>query len=216
MVPGSWPPSPGLAPCAILICSSRALTRYSLVTPKRPEATCLMALFLESPLGSGMVALRILATLAGVALAADAVHGDGQRLVRFLADRAVGHGAGLEALDDALDRLDFLDRDRIAALELQQAAQRAQVASTDRRSAARRTCTRAKLLVRTAFCSRWMASGLNRWVSPSLRHWYWPPAVSAWPLSAAAGNAARWRIRISCAMTSMPMPPMREAVQVKY
>ena len=25
--PGSWPPSPGLAPCAILICSSSALTR---------------------------------------------------------------------------------------------------------------------------------------------------------------------------------------------
>ena len=26
-VPGSWPPSPGLAPCAILICNSLALTR---------------------------------------------------------------------------------------------------------------------------------------------------------------------------------------------
>src|SRR5438552_6342425 len=52
LLPGSWPPSPGLAPCAIFICSSRALTRYSLVTPKRPEATCLIALFLESPLAS--------------------------------------------------------------------------------------------------------------------------------------------------------------------
>src|SRR5436190_5309576 len=41
--PGSCPPSPGLAPCAILIWMSSALTRYSLVTPKRPEATCLMA-----------------------------------------------------------------------------------------------------------------------------------------------------------------------------
>ena len=53
LVPGSWPPSPGLAPCAILICSSRAFTRYSLVTPKRPEATCLIAEFFESPFGSG-------------------------------------------------------------------------------------------------------------------------------------------------------------------
>ena len=53
MVPGSWPPSPGLAPCAILIWISWALTRYSLVTPKRPEATCLMAEFRESPFGSG-------------------------------------------------------------------------------------------------------------------------------------------------------------------
>ena len=41
--PGSWPPSPGLAPCAILIWMSSALTRYSLVTPNRPEATCLIA-----------------------------------------------------------------------------------------------------------------------------------------------------------------------------
>src|SRR6266702_1925602 len=47
--PGSCPPSPGFAPCAILICSSSAFTRYSLLTPNRPEATCLMALFLESP-----------------------------------------------------------------------------------------------------------------------------------------------------------------------
>ncbi len=47
--PGSWPPSPGLAPWAILISSSVALARYSAVTPKRPEATCLMRLFFESP-----------------------------------------------------------------------------------------------------------------------------------------------------------------------
>src|SRR3954464_4633565 len=52
-VPGSWPPSPGLAPCAILICRSSALTRYSLVTPKRPDATRLIALRRESPFASG-------------------------------------------------------------------------------------------------------------------------------------------------------------------
>ena len=52
--PGSWPPSPGLAPCAILIWMSSALTRYSAVTPKRPDATCLMAERMESPLGSGL------------------------------------------------------------------------------------------------------------------------------------------------------------------
>ena len=51
--PGSWPPSPGLAPCAILICSSSAFTRYSVVTPKRPEATCLIFDRRLSPLGSG-------------------------------------------------------------------------------------------------------------------------------------------------------------------
>src|ERR671916_880509 len=44
LVPGSCPPSPGLAPWEILIWMSSALTRYSLVTPNRPDATCLMAL----------------------------------------------------------------------------------------------------------------------------------------------------------------------------
>ena len=52
--PGSWPPSPGLAPCAILICITSELTRYSAVTPKRPDATCLMAERIESPFGSGL------------------------------------------------------------------------------------------------------------------------------------------------------------------
>src|SRR5919106_1340632 len=52
--PGSWPPSPGLAPWAILICRSSALTRYSADTPKRPDATCLMAERMESPLGNGL------------------------------------------------------------------------------------------------------------------------------------------------------------------
>src|SRR5579884_2581147 len=51
--PGSWPPSPGLAPCAILICTSSAFTRYSLVTPNRPLATCLTADRRRSPPGSG-------------------------------------------------------------------------------------------------------------------------------------------------------------------
>src|ERR1700723_3210922 len=53
LFPGSWPPSPGLAPCAILICRSSALTRYSLVTPNRPLATCLTAERRRSPLASG-------------------------------------------------------------------------------------------------------------------------------------------------------------------
>ena len=39
----------GLAPCAILIWIWSALTRYSVVTPNRPEATCLIAERSESP-----------------------------------------------------------------------------------------------------------------------------------------------------------------------
>ena len=74
-------------------------------------------------------ALRVLAALAAVALAADAVHRDRERFVRFLADRAVRHGAGLEALHDLGPRLDFLERDRlaVAGLELQEPAQRGQL-----------------------------------------------------------------------------------------
>ena len=47
--PGSCPPSPGLAPCAILICKTSAFTRYSGVTPKRPDATCFIFDILEVP-----------------------------------------------------------------------------------------------------------------------------------------------------------------------
>ncbi len=53
LLPGSWPPSPGLAPCAILICRSSAFTRYSLVTPNRPLATCFTADLRRSPFASG-------------------------------------------------------------------------------------------------------------------------------------------------------------------
>ena len=45
-----------------------------------------------------------------------------------LADGAVGHGAGLEALHDLLDRFDFLNGHRLVGrLEVEQAAQRAEV-----------------------------------------------------------------------------------------
>ena len=72
------------------------------------------------------VARRVLAAFAGVALAADAVHRDGQRGVRLGRDRAERHRAGGEALDDLLGRLDFVDRNRLGRidLELEQAAQR--------------------------------------------------------------------------------------------
>ena len=78
--------------------------------------------------GKRLVALGILATFAGVRLRSQPVHGDGQGLVGLGRDRAVAHGTGREPLDDRLDRLDFLDRHRLALveLELEQAAQRAE------------------------------------------------------------------------------------------
>src|SRR5205823_327440 len=67
---------------------------------------------------------RVLPTLARVRLAADPVHGDRERLVRLRRKRSERHGAGGEALDDLLGRLDLLDRDRLARLaDLEQAAQ---------------------------------------------------------------------------------------------
>ena len=45
LLPGICPPSPGFAPCAILICKSVEFTKYSAVTPNLPEATCFIRLF---------------------------------------------------------------------------------------------------------------------------------------------------------------------------
>ncbi len=69
----------------------------------------------------------VFAPLAGVAPAADPVQGDGERLVRLLADAAEAHRAGEEPLDDLLGRLDQLQGDRLASLaDLEQPAQGAE------------------------------------------------------------------------------------------
>src|SRR3546814_6945433 len=52
--PGSCPPSPGLAPCTTLISISRHWFKYSAVTPKCPEATCLIAEFSLSQFWRGV------------------------------------------------------------------------------------------------------------------------------------------------------------------
>jgi hypothetical protein len=71
------------------------------------------------------VALRVFATFAGVAAPADAVHGDRHRLVRLFADRAVAHGAGLEAFDDGAGRFDLFQRDRLLGVAAVRAARAA-------------------------------------------------------------------------------------------
>ena len=53
--PGSWPPSPGFEPCAILISSSSARFRYRGVTPKRADATCFTLLSCLTPSRSSYV-----------------------------------------------------------------------------------------------------------------------------------------------------------------
>ena len=85
--PGSWPPSPGLEPWAILISSCSARARYSAVTPNRADATCLIRASGRCAAGPrlGPVPGGILAALAGVRGTADALDPEGQRPVRLRA-----------------------------------------------------------------------------------------------------------------------------------
>ena len=75
--------------------------------------------------GQRGLATRVLAALAGVGTAVQAVHGDGHALVCFLADGAVRHGAGVKAADDVERGLDLVERNRRAAagIKVEQVAQ---------------------------------------------------------------------------------------------
>ena len=112
LVAGQPPPSPGLAPWAILISSCSAPARYAVVTPKRPEATWRIWLAARSPFSSPCrcgnrarapggvdvvdrrVPLGVLPALARVGAAVDARHGHGDRLVSLAGQRAERHAAG--------------------------------------------------------------------------------------------------------------------------
>ena len=51
-------------------------------------------------------------TFAAVAFAAQAIHGNGQTLMRFLADRAITHCPRFEAAHDVFHRFHFVERHR--------------------------------------------------------------------------------------------------------
>ena len=57
---------------------------------------------------------RVLAAFAGVASAAQDVHGFGDTFVGFLAKGAVAHGAGAEVMDDGVHAFHFFDGDAAA------------------------------------------------------------------------------------------------------
>ena len=143
--------------------------------------------------GVGLEAHRVLAALARVRLAAEAVHRDRERLVGLARDRAEAHRAGAEALDDLARGLDLLERNRLAPRgpQLEQPAQRgvarrfvvddARVlaelrirgafahrlvgAAHRRRSPGRR----ARCAARTACWTSAIVSGFQMWRSPSRR-----------------------------------------------
>ena len=68
--------------------------------------------------GQRGLATRVLAALAGVGTAAQAVHGDGHALVCLFANRAIRHGAGVKAADDVERGLHLVERNRRAAADI--------------------------------------------------------------------------------------------------
>ena len=74
----------------------------------------------------GLKAGFIFAAFAGIGTPANAVHRDGQRLMRFLRDGPETHGPGGKTFDDLAGRFHIFQRDRRALFELEQAAQSAE------------------------------------------------------------------------------------------
>ena len=148
--------------------------------------------------GVGREARRVLAALARVRAAAEAVHRDRERLVGLARDRAEAHRAGAEAPDDLARRLDLLERHRRAgprrpapapiSSSPRSVARRAASSLTAARTrgTSRRPVSRAPplaprrrraaprstlpLAARTACCTSAIVSGFHMWCSPSRRH----------------------------------------------
>ncbi|MCY1223780.1 hypothetical protein D9M72_359190 [compost metagenome] len=72
----------------------------------------------------GAVARRVFTALTGVGAATQAVHGFGQGFVGLGGQRAQGDAGGIEALEDGLQRLDLVQRQRLGGgLDLEQVTQ---------------------------------------------------------------------------------------------
>ena len=76
-------------------------------------------------IGIGIKTGCVLAAFAGIAHAAELIHGPGHTFVGFLAEGAVTHGTGTEPFDDIIFRFDFFDGDAATGRidEVQQIAQ---------------------------------------------------------------------------------------------
>ena len=83
-----------------------------MVTPKRPEATCLMPQFLPVPKRSAFFS-----ALAAVGHGAEAVEREGDGLVRLWRERAERHRAAHEVAHDGVDGLDLVDGNRLRGPE---------------------------------------------------------------------------------------------------
>ena len=72
----------------------------------------------------GVQPLLALAALSGIGLAMEHVHRKRQSLMRFLRDRAIGHGSGLKSPYDGIHALHLVDADSLPGIaKLQKASQ---------------------------------------------------------------------------------------------
>ena len=95
--------------------------------PKAPRRHLLNRAVPRIAVGVKDVARRVFPAFACIALAANAVHGNRQRLVRLFTDRTIRHGACLKPFHDRLDGLYFVKWHWLPGVfEFEQAAQRRQ------------------------------------------------------------------------------------------
>ncbi len=205
---GSCPPSPGLAPCTILISSSSARTRYSVVTPNRAEATCLIRL------SSAVAVLAARGSCCGSSPPSPELD---RAPIRFIAIESVACASGESAPSDIAEET---NRRRISSTDSTSSSGTGVPGRTARRSRG--------LAGRRASClARNPCVGLGA-IPPSPPAAAPPPAVvpsrdphppcGSGPVRGREGRAApstRARTSTSSASSSNPIPPRGEAVPSK-
>ena len=195
------------------------LTRYSAVTPKRPEATCLIAERIESPFGSGLKRsassppspvfdlppIRFMAMASVVCASREIEPNDiapvAKRLTMFLAGSTSSSGTGLRSSSSAV-----LTRNRPRMVTSVSCSLRIFA------NARYLSCE----LPRTACCKVETVVAFQTWSSPRTRTAYSPPTSSMPRNTGESPNASRWRRTASSAISSSPTPSIRVAVPVKY
>ncbi len=236
LCPGNWPPSPGFAPCAILICNWSALARYSAVTPNRPEATCLIAERRLSPSFSGISTSMRLApiTLAIVSPAPTFSKRFGSSPpspvfdlppMRFMAMASVAC-ASVEI--EPSDIAPVAKRLTISLADSTSSSGTGGAAGLSSNSPRKVMCRRVWSLIslayslyvsylpeRVACCSLAITSGVHMWSSPRTRKAYSPPASSMVDSTWSGEKAARCTRTASSATSAKPIPSICVEVPVK-
>ena len=215
--PGSWPPSPGFAPCATLICELVGVdevprrdaepARRDLLDRGAPQVAVLV----------GDRAVRLLAALAGVRPAADPVHRDRR------ASRAPRRGSTRSSsrrwrtAHDLGRRLDLVERDRRRAAGTISSSPRSvcsRVVVVERVGELLERRVRRRRAPRAA--APRSCRGSTRGARRARRCWYSPPGSSSErPRLARRERRARAARRSRRARSGSSRPPTRETVPVK-